>query len=88
MFFTDPSSAGSSSATNSSPSSEDLPADRTKTRGPLIEQYVSDVIDFSSQYGSDSSISFSAQNIVDRPTKYPVYGDFPETFAMVRISMI
>lgn len=73
-----------SSSANVLPPAIAKPSAKTNVRGPLIEQYVSDVIDFSSQYGSDSSISFSASNIVDRPTKYPVYGDFPETFAMVR----
>lgn len=48
-----------------------------------INQYAQDVIDFSSQYGSDYSISYTALNITGRPSKYPDYGDFPETFAMV-----
>lgn len=49
----------------------------------LIDQYAQDVVDFSSQYGSDYSISYTALNITGRPCKYPDYGDFPETFAMV-----
>lgn len=53
------------------------------TQGIRIEQFVRHVIDFSSQYGSDSSISFTAQNITGKPSKFPCYGDFPETFAMV-----
>lgn len=48
----------------------------------LIDQYAQDVVDFSSQYGSDYSISYTALNITGRPCKYPDYGDFPETFAM------
>lgn len=50
-----------------------------------IEQYAQKVIDFSSQYGSDTSISYTAYNITGRPSKYPDYGDFPETFAMVSV---
>ena len=49
-----------------------------------VEQYAQDVVDFSSQYGSDYSISYTAPNITGRPSKFPEYGDFPESFAMVR----
>lgn len=49
----------------------------------IINQYVKNVLDFSSQYGSNFSISYTAYNITGRPSKYPDYGDFPETFAMV-----
>lgn len=49
----------------------------------LINQYAQHVLDFSSQYGSDFSISYTAYNITGRPSKFPDYGDFPETFAMV-----
>lgn len=48
-----------------------------------ICQYGYRVLDFSSQYGSDTSISYTAYNIIGRQSKYPDYGDFPETFAMV-----
>ncbi|XP_044728652.1 F-box/LRR-repeat protein 4 [Chrysoperla carnea] len=48
----------------------------------FIEQYVCEVIDFSSQYGSDISISYTACNIVGKPLKFPNYGDFPQTFVM------
>ncbi|KAL9882423.1 F box and leucine-rich-repeat gene 4 [Glossina fuscipes fuscipes] len=47
-----------------------------------IEQYAHSVLDFSSQYGIDLSISYTAPNITGRPSKYPEYGDFPQTFAM------
>lgn len=50
-------------------------------------QYVQRVVEFSSQYGSDTSISYTAFNIIGRQTKYPDYGDFPETFAMVEIEL-
>lgn len=48
----------------------------------IIEQYVQDALDFSSQYGSDISISYTAYNISGRPSKYPDYGDFPQAFVM------
>lgn len=57
----------------------------TKEENVRICQYVHRVIDYSSQYGSDTSISYTAFNIVGRQSQYPDYGDFPETFAMVNI---
>ncbi|TMW49956.1 hypothetical protein DOY81_004947 [Sarcophaga bullata] len=47
-----------------------------------VEQYAHSVLDFSSQYGIDLSISYTAPNITGRPSKYPEYGDSPQTFAM------
>lgn len=49
----------------------------------FIEQFVQDVVDFSSQYGSDISISYTAYNITGKPSKFPDYGDFPQAFVMV-----
>ncbi len=49
----------------------------------IIEQFASDVRSFSSQYGSEISISYTAYNICGKPSKYPAYGDFPQTFVMV-----
>lgn len=48
-----------------------------------LKQYVTDVRSFSSQYGSEISISYTAYNICGKPSKYPAYGDFPQTFVMV-----
>lgn len=95
MSHHETSSSPSSSSTSSSPSTSshqsplnwrssqtaNTPDDSTTNR---IEQLVQGVLDFSSQYGSDSSISFTAHNITGAPSKFPEYGDFPETFAMVR----
>ncbi|RZF32510.1 hypothetical protein LSTR_LSTR013766 [Laodelphax striatellus] len=47
-----------------------------------IEQFVTDVVDFSSQYGSDISITYTAYNLAGKPSKYPDYGDFPQAFVM------
>jgi hypothetical protein len=47
-----------------------------------MAQYASEVLDFSTQYGSDNSISYTAHNIVGVPTKFPAYGDFSQTFVM------
>ncbi|KAK0175441.1 hypothetical protein PV327_009192 [Microctonus hyperodae] len=48
----------------------------------FIEQFVKEVTDFSSQYGSNNSISYTAYNIVGNPSKFPDYGDFPQAFVM------
>lgn len=34
-----------------------------------IKQFVHDIIDFSSQYGSDLSISYTAYNLTGKPSK-------------------
>ncbi|KOC67635.1 F-box/LRR-repeat protein 4 [Habropoda laboriosa] len=49
----------------------------------FIEQFVKHVCDFSSQYGSNISISYTAYNIAGNPSKFPDYGDFPQAFVMV-----
>ncbi|XP_033326339.2 F box and leucine-rich-repeat gene 4 [Megalopta genalis] len=51
-------------------------------RVKFCEQYVKDVRDFSSQYGSNISISYTAYNIAGFPSKFPDYGDFPQAFVM------
>lgn len=54
----------------------------------FIEQFVQDVVDFSSQYGSDISISYTAYNITGKPSKFPDYGDFPQAFVMVSFTVM
>lgn len=78
-----------SSSSSESPASEEvsdfsLPEDENgESENVKICQYAHRVLDFSSQYGSDTSISYTAFNIIGRQAKYPDYGDFPETYAMV-----
>eukprot|EP00088_Acartia_fossae_P021172 TRINITY_DN22663_c0_g1_i11.p1 TRINITY_DN22663_c0_g1~~TRINITY_DN22663_c0_g1_i11.p1 ORF type:complete len:601 (-),score=50.87 TRINITY_DN22663_c0_g1_i11:588-2390(-) len=48
----------------------------------LVEQYASEILDFSSQYGSDKSVSYTAHNLTGRPNKFPSYGDFSQTYVM------
>ncbi|XP_046389546.1 F-box/LRR-repeat protein 4 isoform X2 [Ischnura elegans] len=47
-----------------------------------IEQYADKVLDFSSHYGSEGSVSYTAYNLTGKPSKFPDYGDFPQTFVM------
>jgi F-box/leucine-rich repeat protein 4 len=49
----------------------------------FVFQFSSEVVDFSSQYGSDISISYTASNLIGRPSKFPNYGDFPQSYVMV-----
>ena len=46
----------------------------------ILEQYASHVLDFSSQYGSERSFSYTARNCLGMPSKFPSYGDFPQTY--------
>lgn len=62
--------------------------DNVDNKEVVVVQFVQKVLDFSSQYGSDYSISYTACNISGRPSKFPNYGDFPETYAMVSKSML
>lgn len=61
-----------------------LNVDKEEQRRVNCVQFAQRVLEFSSQYGADYSISYTACNITGRPSKFPNYGDFPETFAMVR----
>lgn len=45
------------------------------------EQFVVAILDFSSQYGNASGFSYTAQNILGRPSSYPLYGDSSRTYA-------
>ncbi|KAF4532226.1 hypothetical protein B566_EDAN004312, partial [Ephemera danica] len=53
---------------------------KESTQPIIIRQFVEDVLDFTSQYGSAGSISYTAHNIIGSPRIYPSYGDFPEAF--------
>ncbi|XP_078320617.1 F-box/LRR-repeat protein 4-like [Crassostrea virginica] len=49
----------------------------TSNMEPLA-QYAADVSDFSSQYGSETSISYTACNLAGNVNIYPAYGDFTQ----------
>jgi len=49
----------------------------------FVFQFSTEVVDFTSQYGSDISISYTASNLTGRPSKFPNYGDFPQSYVMV-----
>jgi len=58
-------------------------SDSDNSDAVFVEQFVHSVRGFSSQYGRSLSISYTADNIVGKPSKFPDYGDFPQTFVMV-----
>lgn len=46
-------------------------------------QTVNEVVDFSSQYGSDLSRSYTVANVVGETNIYPKYGDFTQSLVFV-----
>lgn len=54
----------------------------------IIEQFVHHVEDFSSQYGSEISVSYTAFNLRGPPSNFPDYGDYPQAFVMVKTGYI
>ncbi|XP_013143957.1 PREDICTED: F-box/LRR-repeat protein 4 [Papilio polytes] len=53
-----------------------------ENNGQIIEQFVQNVEDFSSQYGSEISVSYTAFNLRGPPSNFPDYGDYPQAFVM------
>lgn len=47
------------------------------------QQFVFDVLKFSSQYGKENSKSYAAVNLKSTPNHYPKYGDFLESCVLV-----
>ena len=48
-----------------------------------IEQFASKVVNFSSQYGTAMSSSYTAINLASSPNIYPNYGDYTDAFVLV-----
>lgn len=44
-----------------------------------VEQYAKEVVDFSSHYGSENSMSYTMWNLAGAPNVYPSSGDFTQT---------
>ena len=55
-----------------------------KIRPAVIKQFSEVVINFSSQYGSSKSQSYTAANLAGEPRIYDKYGDFQEALVLVR----
>ncbi|XP_039753173.1 F-box/LRR-repeat protein 4 [Pararge aegeria] len=61
---------------------EDSCPEDDKDSQNIIEQFVQNVDDFSSQYGSEISVSYTAFNLRGPPSNFPDYGDYPQAFVM------
>lgn len=59
------------------------PAEQKEDEELVLEQFVQSVDDFSSQYGSEISVSYTAFNLRGPPSNFPDYGDYPQAFVMV-----
>ena len=64
--------------------------DSTGTEDELVfsHQFGADIREYSSQYGSVEGVSYTAKNLVGTVTRYPAYGDYPETYVPVMIKNI
>lgn len=67
-----------------SPSSSVHGANPFEYHQQKVTQYVYNVLDFSSQYGRESSKSYSVINLISGPSVYPNYGDHMESCVLVR----
>ena len=56
-----------------------------ETDAALEKQWPDDVIEFSSQYGSEGSLSYCVKNLSQGAQTYPNYGDFTEAAVWVRL---
>ena len=58
-----------------SSSDDENEADDDFTPLLLVEQYAHRVLDYSSQYGSPESYSYTARNALGVPKRFPAYGE-------------
>lgn len=54
-----------------------------KNKHTIIQQFVQNILDFSSQYGREQSLSYTVSNVRGGPSNYPKYGDFMESCVLV-----
>jgi len=56
---------------------------KTGKKSDIVNFNALEVTDFSSQYGSETSISYTASNLAGRGNIYPSYGDFTQACVFV-----
>ena len=54
-------------------------------KADIVTFNAQEVTDFSSQYGSETSISYTAYNLAGRGSIFPSYGDFTQACVFVSI---
>ncbi|XP_018329735.1 F-box/LRR-repeat protein 4 isoform X2 [Agrilus planipennis] len=47
-----------------------------------LEQFAESILGYTSKYNSNMSISYAPENLIGKPSKFPDYGDFPETYML------
>lgn len=52
----------------------------------FIEQFASKITYYSSQYGHVNGVSYTANNLVGPPSRFPAYGDYSETYVPVTMN--
>lgn len=52
-----------------------------------IEQFASKVVNFSSQYGTAGTSSYTASNLAHGLNIFPKYGDFTDAFVLVSLPL-
>lgn len=48
-----------------------------------LEQYVNKVLDYTQRYNNSNSSYYAPSNLIGKPEMYPLFGDVPETYALV-----
>ena len=52
-----------------------------------VKQFASKVVNFSSQYGTAGTSSYTASNLASSPRVFPKYGDYTEAFVLVSLQV-
>lgn len=58
---------------------------KVSSNGEIITQWAKEIIDFSSQYGNETSISYTVPNLAGAVSIYPNYGDFTQAAVLVSL---
>jgi hypothetical protein len=57
-------------------------------RKEYVDQFASEINEFSSQYGRENAHSYTATNLTESYSRYPLYGDFTDCYVMVMIGFL
>lgn len=63
-----------------------LHCESTRKGQHLLSLRASEIVDFSSQYGTEDSLSYTAENLLGPPAIYPRAGDHAYSCQLVRCS--
>lgn len=54
----------------------------------FVEQFVESVVSYTSKYNTSRSILYAPDTIIGKPGNYPNYGDYSDTYMLVRVYAI